>query len=240
MRLQSEPGFDGLVVRAGTTTNPGGDPLDTWSGSTGGRFFRVSDDLSFLDNMSPVYVRFRFISDTSIVFDGVYLDNVLIKCLQANGEGYESFQGTSMATPHVAGVAALVKAQETGMGPAKLKNAILKGVDKKSGLVDRVSTGGRLNANRSLAIAMDHIPPNTTITDRPPNRTSNRKATFRFTSSEAGSTFQCKHLNGAWRACSSPKTYKNLNTGLHTFRVRAIDRNLNVDPTPAVDTWRVR
>jgi hypothetical protein len=125
------------------------------------------------------------------------------------------------------------------MSPAKLKNAILRGVDKKTGLVDRVSTGGRLNANRSLAIAMDHTRPNTTITGRPPNRTSKHRATFRFTSSEPGSTFQCKHMNGPWRACSSPKTYRNLSKGLHTFRVRAVDRNLNVDLTPAVDTWRV-
>lgn len=125
------------------------------------------------------------------------------------------------------------------MSPAKLKNAILKGVDRKTSLANHVSTGGRLNANRSLRIAMDHIAPNTTITAHPPNRTGNDRATFRFRSNEAGSSFQCKHMNGPWRACSSPKTYKNLNNGLHTFRVRAVDRNRNVDPTPAVDTWRV-
>ena len=27
--------------------------------------------------------------------------------------------------------------------------------------------------------------------------------------------------------------------GLHTFRVRAIDPTGNVDPTPAVRTWRI-
>jgi subtilisin family serine protease len=239
MRLQSELGFDGLRIRAGTNTSGVTATIDEWTGSTGGQFFELSSDLSHLDNAASVYIRFQFFSDLSIVGDGVYLDEVLIKCLQANGEDYDFFDGTSMATPHVAGVAALLKAQKLAMGPAKLKNAILKGVDKKAGLADHMSTGGRLNANRSLAIVMDDTPPNTTITDRPPNRTGNDKATFKFTSSEAGSTFHCKHMNGPWRACSSPKVYKNLDNGLHTFRVRAVDRNLNVDPTPAVDTWRV-
>jgi Subtilase family len=144
-----------------------------------------------------------------------------------------------MATPHVAGVAALLLAEEPAMGPAKLKNAILKGVDRKAKLANHVSTGGRLNANRSLQIATDHTAPNTTITAHPANRTGNDRATFRFRSNEAGSSFQCKHMNGRWQRCSSPKVYENLNNGLHTFRVRAVDRNGNVDPTPAVDTWRV-
>jgi hypothetical protein len=47
-------------------------------------------------------------------------------------------------------------------------------------------------------------------------------------------------MGGAWMACSSPKIYSGLGKGLHTFRVRAIDKNGNVDPTPAVDTWRIR
>jgi subtilisin family serine protease len=218
----------------GPWTNDG-----VYAGSTGGDFEAAFDDLSPVDGLASAFLRFRLHSDTSIRDGGAHVDDVVVRCLTAGGEAYDSFDGTSMATPHVAGVAALLLAQEPAMSPAKLKNAILRGVDKKTGLVDRVSTGGRLNANRSLTIAMDHTAPNTTITGRPANRTGKPRATFRFTSSEAGSTFQCKHMNGAWRACSSPKTYRNLSNGLHTFRVRAVDRNLNVDPTPAVDTWRV-
>jgi hypothetical protein len=47
-------------------------------------------------------------------------------------------------------------------------------------------------------------------------------------------------MNGSWLACSSPKTYTNLAVGLHKFAVRAVDKNLSVDQTPAVDSWRVR
>jgi len=35
-------------------------------------------------------------------------------------------------------------------------------------------------------------------------------------------------------------SYTGLAPGLHRFRVRAIDRALNVDPTPSLDTWRIR
>jgi len=66
-----------------------------------------------------------------------------------------------------------------------------------------------------------------------------KTATFRFTSTQAGSTFQCRHMTGPWTACASGKTYTGLKPGLHTFRVRAIDPAGNVDPTAALDTWRV-
>ena len=232
--------FDWFAIER--ATGPGGPwtEISFYFGNSGGSFVNLVDDLSALDGNANAYFRFLVHSDSSLRDDGAHVDDVLVKCLTPGGEDYAEHDGTSMATPHVAGVAALLLAEKPAMSPAKLKNAILKGVDKRSGLSDRVSTGGRLNANRSLAIAMDDIDPDTTITARPPNRTRDDKAKFKFTSNEAGATFQCRHMNGPWQSCSSPKVYKNLNRGLHRFEVRAVDRNLNVDQTPAVDTWRVR
>ena len=178
--------------------------------------------------------------DNTVVDGGAHVDDVVVKCLQPNGEDYESYAGTSMATPHVAGAAALLLAAEPAMTPQKLKNALLKGVDKKTALTKHVSSGGRLNLNNSLNIAMDHIAPETTIIQRPPASTTNRRATFRFVSNEPGSTFRCRHMYGPWVACSSPKLYSGLAPGMHRFAVRAIDKNGNVDPTPATDTWRIR
>jgi hypothetical protein len=90
------------------------------------------------------------------------------------------------------------------------------------------------------AWTVDGTAPNARIVRGPAARTSARVATFRFSSNEAGSTFQCKLDRGRWTACKSPKTYRSLKKGLHTFQVRAKDRAGNVDPTPAKKSWRIR
>ncbi len=85
----------------------------------------------------------------------------------------------------------------------------------------------------------DVTPPNTRITAAPKRRTTAHRATFRFRSTEAGSTFRCKLDRRPWRRCTSPKRYRNLRLGRHTFRVRAWDRAGNADPTPAIRRWSI-
>jgi serine protease len=60
--------------------------------------------------------------------------------------GYASYNGTSMATPHVSGVAALVLAACGDLAVNDLKNTILGNVDSVGALAGKVATGGRLNA----------------------------------------------------------------------------------------------
>ena len=76
-------------------------------------------------------------------------------------------------------------------------------------------------------------PPNTTITHGPAGRTTDRTPTFRFRSTVAGSTFQCRLDRGAWRSCSSPRTLPRLGFGRHTFSVRARRDGLT-DASPAI------
>jgi subtilisin family serine protease len=59
---------------------------------------------------------------------------------------YGTISGTSMATPHVSGVAALLKAQNPTWGWSQIKSRILATVDAKASLSGLVLTGGRLNA----------------------------------------------------------------------------------------------
>lgn len=66
-----------------------------------------------------------------------------------NGQ-YREASGTSMATPYVSGVAALVLATEPNLSVEKLRERLLKSVDKCDDLKDKVESGGRLNAAKAL------------------------------------------------------------------------------------------
>jgi subtilisin family serine protease len=63
---------------------------------------------------------------------------------------YVYLEGTSMATPHVAGVAALLLARTPAATVAQLRAALLGSVDVLGTLGTKVATSGRLNAYRAL------------------------------------------------------------------------------------------
>jgi subtilisin family serine protease len=58
---------------------------------------------------------------------------------------YNTYSGTSMATPHVSGAAALYAAYNPGKSAADIKAAILNSATPTSSLSGKVVTGGRLN-----------------------------------------------------------------------------------------------
>ena len=63
---------------------------------------------------------------------------------------YGSYSGTSMATPHVSGVAALVKSKNPTADDAALKALILDRTEGKTSLQGKVASGGRVNAEQAL------------------------------------------------------------------------------------------
>jgi subtilisin family serine protease len=78
---------------------------------------------------------------------------------------WRTFDGTSMAAPHVAGIAGLVRSRHPRWTPRQVKNALMRSVDKPGSFsvlraipgrkVTRggvTRTGGRLNARRALAV----------------------------------------------------------------------------------------
>ncbi len=85
----------------------------------------------------------------------------------------------------------------------------------------------------------DTTPPQTRITKGPKAKSSSRLAKLRFSSTEQGSTFQCKLDRNPFRPCRSPKKFGGLKPGKHVFKVRATDAAGNTDPTPAVKKFTV-
>lgn len=63
---------------------------------------------------------------------------------------YDSKSGTSMATPHVSGVAGLLLSVEPELSNEELKDAILGSVVTDPRLSEAVASGGTLNANKAL------------------------------------------------------------------------------------------
>ncbi len=87
--------------------------------------------------------------------------------------------------------------------------------------------------------AGDTTPPQTKLVKAPKAKSHKRTAKFKFTSSEAGSTFECKLDGKPFKSCRSPKKYKKLKPGKHVFKVRAVDKAGNKDRTPATRKFRV-
>jgi len=64
-----------------------------------------------------------------------------------NRSDYASYSGTSMATPHVTGAAALYASTHPGVSAAAIKAAILNAATPTTSLAGRTVTGGRLNVS---------------------------------------------------------------------------------------------
>jgi len=100
--------------------------------------------------------------------------------------------------------------------------------------------GGNVDATpATYSWIVDTFPPNTAVISGPFAFTNDTSSTFVFTSSEPGSTFECRLDTAEYVSCTLPRTYTGLIEGNHIFSVRAIDPAGNVDPTPAIYLWSI-
>ncbi len=126
----------------------GENPLD----STGGSVYHYADiSIPTQYLTSNFKFRFRWVTDSSgNNYDGCWVDDVKItKFSDGSDEKYAYSDGTSMATPHVAGLAALIEGYNPSLTSAQVKNTILTTGDSRSSLSGTVS-GKRINAQKAL------------------------------------------------------------------------------------------
>ncbi|WP_415061373.1 S8 family serine peptidase [Bdellovibrio sp.] len=94
---------------------------------------------------------------------GVKIFGIKTHALTSATNSYKIIAGTSMATPHVTGAAALVWAYNPNYSLSDVKEAILNGGTAMNGLKEKTSTGKVLNVMGSLAFIKKPATPVITI-----------------------------------------------------------------------------
>ncbi len=102
---------------------------------------------------------FGLYSDFSATDKGVSVDEVRFVRVPVSVSSltYDYSDGTSMAAPHVAGLAGLLMSMLPNASAGSIKQLIMSGVDVKASLTGKVVSNGRINAFSSVQAAQPYV-----------------------------------------------------------------------------------
>jgi hypothetical protein len=104
-------------------------------------------------------------------------------------------------------------------------------------LATETATSAVSPATRTFVVA---VPPQATITSKPPDPSTGTNATFSFSADQPGATFECSLDGAAFAACTPPVTYNGLaQSQSHTFAVHAISSDAGTGPAASYQ-WFVK
>ena len=106
-------------------------------------------------------------------------------------------------------------------------------------VVEATDVAGNTSPEIAYSWTIDTMSPSPPVLQSsPPDVTASTSATFEFSDSEGGVTFECRLDGASFSFCNSPKDYIGLGDGAHTFRVRARDAADNVSAL-TIYSWTV-
>ncbi len=203
----------------------------------------ISQDLASQYYTSSFKFRLRWVADSDTdrgTGDGCLVKNLkVVTYTDGSNEDYEFLSGTSMAAPHVAGLAGYLLSIDPSLTNAQLKDNILTNGDSLNSLSGKTVTGKRINAYKSvLALGLSVTGP--AVTGLSNDSTPAKSKTWTW-SSATPSTDTYRYLidqsstsapSGAYGVGNS--AYVSSGTGTYYLHVQAKDTDDNEGPVVTV------